>query len=251
VRRGALRGALVWLAACVVVGGDGGLGGGAVAFAAEPAALTGNPFWQMNLGWWQGENTYFDGEFNYNIRAYGSLLHIEIAGGVLRQTEYKFYAPSRIALGLGHGATQPDEGVELDTVTLAEPLGDDGSVRVTRVTPQAPPGETTIAVLKADTAMSVTHEAGASVDDYRMFITLPTRDRRYVANFGIIDGAGTDPDPAHVGPPGALRGFSVFRQTRVPDAEVSRLREELRARYHVRARVDAGPDGRPRLERLP
>ena len=45
--------------------------------------LTDFPFWKASAGWWQSENTYFDGALNYNIRSYNSLVHVEIDAPVL------------------------------------------------------------------------------------------------------------------------------------------------------------------------
>ena len=78
-----------------------------------------------------------------------------------------------------------------------------------------------------------------------MFITLPTRDKRHVANLGLLTGAGGEQ-----GEIGDLRGFSLFRGTRFAPAEFERRRAELRRRNAVRVIVEAGQDGMPVVRRL-
>jgi hypothetical protein len=102
-----------------------------------------------------------------------------------------------------------------------------------------------VAILNRDTALRTVASEGGGVDAYRMFITLPARDKRYVANFGIISNAGDE----H-GALGDLRGFSLFRGTRFAPAEFARRRAELRQRNAVRAIVEAGPDGKAIVTRL-
>lgn len=204
------------------------------------------PFWARSVGWWQSDNTYLDGAMNYNERAYNSIVEIALDGRQVRETEYKFYAPGKLATGYGQGRTTAQEGVEVVTTTIAEQVDAAGTVRVTRVAPQmGDNGDMVVTILNRDTALRTVAGAPGGVDSYRMFITLPAPDKRYIANFGIVSKAGDE----H-GEPGDLRGFSVFRGTRFAPAEFARRRTELRQRNAVHAIVVAGPDGKPKVTRL-
>jgi hypothetical protein len=132
------------------------------------------------------------------------------------------------------------------TTTIAEQVDAAGTVQVTSVAPQ--PGDNadmTVTILNRDTALRTVAGTAGGVDTYRMFITLPAPDKRYVANFGIVSKAGDE----H-GAPGDLRGFSLFRGTRFAPAEFTRRRAELRQRNAVHAVVEAGPDGKAIATRL-
>jgi pimeloyl-ACP methyl ester carboxylesterase len=204
------------------------------------------PFWAASAGWWQSDNTYLDGAMNYNERAYNSIVQVEIDGRQVRETEYKFYAPGKLAAAYGRGRTTPEEGIEVVTTTVGEQIDAAGTVRITQVSPkQEGTDAMTIAVLSRDTAVRTVPNAQSGVDSYRMFITLPTQDRRHVANLGIVSTAGD----AH-GAPGDLRGFSLFRGQRIAAKEFERRRAELRQRNSVHAIVVAGPDGAPAVRRL-
>jgi hypothetical protein len=217
---------------------------GSLATAAEPA-LTDVPFWKGSAGWWRSDNTYFNGMLDYNIRAYNSIVHVVVDGRRITETEYKFYAPSKLALQNGRGKTTAEEGVEVVTVTTYERTDAKGDVRLTAAAPGAGRAEPTrIDVLTADTAVRVTAAPGDPVDTYRMVITQPTPDKRYKANFGIVSAAGGD------APLGDLRGFSLFRETRIAEKDFAAVRAEFRAKNRVRAVVTAGPDNAPRVDRL-
>ncbi len=211
-----------------------------------PGGLAGIPFWSMSAGFWQSDNTYLDGAMNYNERAYNSIVELALEGRQLRETEYKFYAPGKLATALGRGQAKAGEGVEVVTTTLAELIDSSGTVRVTRVVPQQGSAAVmTISVLGRDTAVRTVPDPAGGADQYRMFITLPARDKRHIANFGLVSGA-SDAQ----GAPGDLRGFSLFRGTRFAPAEFERRRAELRQRNAVRAIVEAGPAGEAVVRRL-
>ncbi len=212
-----------------------------LAARASAADLAAIPFWKTSAGWWQSDNTYFAPNLDYNIRLYNSLVHIEVNGGKVVETEYKFYAPSKLATQHGDGKTKEGEGTEVITVNTYEQADEAGTVR-----PVAAAGEatTTITVLNADTAQLVRREAGAPTDLYRMLISLPTPDKRYIANYGIVTKATKD---AAVGD---LRGYSTFFATRIAAKDFETRRALLRAKNNVHAVVAAGPDGKPVAKRL-
>ena len=74
------------------------------------------------------------------------------------------------------------------TVITYEKADNVGTVRQGRTVGATPSGEaaTTIRILNADTAQRVSREPGATTDLYRMLISMPTPDKRYIANYGIV-----------------------------------------------------------------
>jgi hypothetical protein len=213
---------------------------------AGAGSLSDVPFWGANAGWWESENTYLDGELNYNIRSYNSIVHIVVEGRRVVETEHKFYPPGKLAAAYGRGQARSDEGVEVVTTTVGEQVDAAGTVRITAVSPASGDSASmTITVLTADTAVRTVPNAVTGVDTYRMFITLPTRDKRYIENLGII----SEPGDPH-GALGDLRGFSLFRGTRIAEGDFERRRAALRTKNAVHAVVVAGPDDKPLARRL-
>lgn len=197
------------------------------------------PFWQANAGWWRSDNTYFDKDMNYNIRSYNSVIHIELDGRTFRETEYKTYAPSKLATARGAGKISDGEGIEAVTVTTGELVDDQGTVQITRMQPPLPGVSlTTIGILDNTTGARVTRDPESGMDAYRMLISLPTRDKRYIANYGLVSRTGE------------LRGFSIFRGTRIAASEAAEWREKYRSLNNVAAVITAGEDGKPVVQRL-
>ncbi len=218
----------------------------ALAAPASAADLAAIPFWKTSAGWWQSDNTYFAPNLDYNIRLYNSLVHIEVAGRKVTETEYKFYAPSKLAMSHGDGKTKEGEGTEVITVITYDQTDEAGTVRQASASPGTPSGDagTTITVLNADTAQRVSREPGATTDLYRMLISQPTPDKRYIANYGIVAKATKDAEL------GSLRGYSTFFGTRIDAKDFADRRAQLRAKNNVHAVVAAGPDGKPVAKRL-
>jgi hypothetical protein len=216
------------------------------------ADLADNAYWKLMSGWWRAENTYMDSDLNYNIRSYNSLIHIELIGRTYRETEYKFYSPSKLAMGTARGQISAEEGVETVSVITAELIDEKGTIKLTGMAPAGPTDEATIIqVLTPDTGVRVTANPKTGTDTYRMFIFAPTPDKRYRSNFGLVSdktGAGAAnafPDAKM----GDLRGFSLFREDRIAAGEFDKWRAEFRTRNKVAAIVEAGPDGKPVVRR--
>jgi len=204
------------------------------------------PFWRTSAGFWVSDNTYFNQSLDYNIRSYNSIVQVEIEGHSFRETEYKFYPPGKMATGYGAGQVMPDEGIEVVTVTEGEMADDRGSISITSISPGfGGHWINRIDVLTDDTAVRVTSHPGGSIDSYRMFITMPAADRRYVANFGLVDQA-----DGEVTQPGDLRGFSLFRGRRIASEAFEETRERLRQINSVAAMVTAAAEGQPQVQRL-
>lgn len=225
------------------------------AFAAQAAepSLADFPFWRANEGWWRSDNTYFDSRLDYNIRGYNSVVHIELDGRTYRETEYKSYPPGKMATGLSMGQATADEGVETVTVTVGSLVDASGTVRVTATIPAFPGSELTeFRPLGVDTGMRATRNPATGFDSYRMVVTLPAPDKRYVANFGLVSGT-TGPGAAHAAPDAAvgdLRGFSLFRASRIAGNEVEQWRKAFRELNKVAVTVEPDGDGKPVVRRL-
>jgi hypothetical protein len=227
----------------------------------QPArALSDFAYWQRMAGWWRAENTYLDGKLDYKIRTYHSIVHIELDGARYRETEYKFYPPGPMARGYGQGQVREGEGVETVTVTTGDSIDDTGTVRVQQTLPVASgeaagsraEDQTSIQVLGPDAAVRVTPNGSTGIDTYRMYIFSPTPERRYRSNFGIVSDR-SGPGAANALPgaaPGDLRGYSLFRESRMAPAEFERWRAEFRTLNAVSAVVQSDAAGRARVSRL-
>jgi hypothetical protein len=213
--------------------------------ALAQAKLADIPFWKLMEGWWRAENTYMDGKLDYNIRSYNSIIHVKLDGDTVTETEYKFYPPSKLALEYGKGQTTADEGIETVSVSVGRLRDAQGTVDLSRE-------QSKVTVLGPDSAVRVTANDKTNVDTYRMYIVAMTPDKRYRSNFGIvsdISGAG-----AANALPGAelgdLRGFSLFRETRIQPSDFEKLRQDFRVKNNVHAVVETGSDGKPTIRRL-
>ncbi len=213
---------------------------------AEPSGLLEVPFWRVNSGWWVSDNTYFDGDLNYNIRAYNSIVHVDVRNGLVIETEHKFYPPGKLAAFYGAGKIGQDEGIEVVTVSKGRQIDTQGSVRFASVSPLfGEPSTITITALSADSAFRTVLDPVNGLDSYRMLITLPVPDKRYVASFGLVSSA--EPDHLDLG---GLRGFSLFRGDRLHAGEFDRTRARLRAVNKVRAVVTGDESAAPQVQLL-
>ena len=175
----------------------------------EKAVLADFPFWQKMAGWWESDNTYMDAEMDYLVRAYSSLVHIELDGRYFRETEHRFYpaglGTSRYAQGLAGSA----EGVELVVNTTGELLDASGTLGAIRVDPQVASSGPNVfyRVLGENDGVRVNTNPETGVDTYRMYFNFTTPDRRYRSNFGLLS---EDNESA-----GGLRAFILYRGRRI------------------------------------
>lgn len=201
------------------------------------------PFWRGASGCWVSENSYFKPDMDYNLKSYASILCVRTEGGVMRETEIKYYPASPMASGYAAGLLRDGEGVEVENVAEGRQLDEAGRVRLVREVPQfgTGAGVTEIVPVSGDTALKETRAAGAAHDSYRMILTMPAPDRRYRLNLGLVsEGAAA----------GDLRGFSIFRERRIGEGEVAAVRAALRARFSVGVVVTADAAGAPVRRRL-
>ncbi|MCB2108969.1 MAG: hypothetical protein KDE14_14765, partial [Rhodobacteraceae bacterium] len=149
--------------------------------------------------------------------------------------------------------TTADEGIETVTVTTGELVDEAGTVRILKTVPDVPGSAMTqIRILNSDTAERITNDPLSGFDSYRMFITMPAPDKRYVANFGLVS-ATIGPGAANAGPGAAmgdLRGFSLFRGEKIAAEDADKWRQEFRARNKVAAVVEVDADGKRVVRRL-
>ncbi len=220
---------------------------GAVAPSAHAeSGLADFPYWRGMAGWWRAENTYFDGALNYNVRSYSSLVYVELIGRRYRETEYKFYPPGKLAQQAGRGQLPKDDGIETVTVFEGDLVDSTGRVQL------ASDPNTRIDVQSSDTGVRVTTNPVTGIDTYRMYIFSPVPNKRYRSNFGLVsDRVGAGAANALPGAePGDLRGYSLFREDRIEAGEFESWRQRFRVRHHIRAIVEAGPEGGVKFRRL-
>ena len=203
-------------------------------------------FWQQMEGWWEGDNTYFDDQMDYTVRAYNTLVHIELIGRKFRETEHRFYpagvGPSRYSQGL----ERPGEGVELVVVTTGELSDDAGSLGAIRMDHTAISSGPNVAyrVLSNNDGVRLNNNPDTGVDTYRMYFNFITPDRRLRSNVGIYS---KEPDKL-----GALRAFILYREHRIEPEQFANRRAALRKRNNVTVLNQADPEnpGKSRARRL-
>lgn len=213
---------------------------------AEAKPLSQVPFWNMSSGWWSSDNVYFTPEHDYNVRSYHSLIEIRVEGDRVTETEYKFIPPGKLAKAYAGAIAGDDDGVEIDTVTTYLRIKGTDNVVQQAVSPALAPSDdrTSVEILSHDTAVRIVRQPGAANDYYRMFITMPTGERRYMANYGFV----SKPEGRKI--PGDLRGFSTFDTRRISADRVEALRAQYRLRNRTTILVTPNADGKPETKRI-
>lgn len=206
-------------------------------------------YWEATVGHWHGQSTYLDGALDYRIRDYHSLVSIRIDGDRYFEREIKFY-PADVARQIGGALVRDGEGLEVVAEQEGVLAAGSASVLITRQTaPTAIEGTaTSIIAVAADTAVIRVVVPGQDADPYRTLITMPTPGTRHRITLGLVD---SQAKSAAAGPaPGELRGFSIFRETRVSAAELDQLRADYRQRYKIGAVMAPDGDGANVISRL-
>ncbi|MFK7831290.1 MAG: hypothetical protein AB8B57_16070 [Congregibacter sp.] len=201
-------------------------------------------FWRDSAGWWASDNTYLNGRLEQKITAFQSIVRLEVQGSDIIETTYRFYPPGASAEYYSQGKVQSDQGVEFASVATMRALNDDqigpGAVVTVNVSPSIGPQhtQTTTTPLSSTLAIQRITEVESGLETYHTLISMPNRDRRYTAMFGIRTGLETeDVDP------GDLRGVAIFSARRISAAEVEMARERFRAMNAVGALVVGDADG--------
>jgi len=197
------------------------------------------PFWQKSEGVWLSENTYLSPEFEARIKKYHSIVEITLGKNHVTTKETKYYPAGTFNasyLGLDIDTSKGVEYVQVTegllssgtTLTLTPGEQSDSEIR------------TQIKIIDDSSAlMSVTHHYDDELrksDAYRMFISLPTRDYRYISSFGIHS-------DSRYGSKGALRGVSIFSGKRIGKESIEFQKQALRTKYSVATIVTKNQNG--------
>ncbi|WP_317928576.1 hypothetical protein [Halioxenophilus sp. WMMB6] len=196
--------------------------------------LSETPFWTLNSGLWLSQNTYLGSDLEYKIKSYSSIVDIAVSANGVVIVERKFYPPGAFhgkALGLD---IADDVGVELLQTTRWLAEGDDGRVVAEGDVPG--PYQFSITPYTGDTAVLAVTNRTTKRDSYRMMISLPSPNYRYVVNMGIDDGSKD-------GSIGALRGLSFFNGQKITQESLTDHVNKLRQLHQIKAQVLANPDG--------
>lgn len=204
--------------------------------SAQDAKLSDFPFWQKMSGWWASENTYFTADMDYTVRAYNSLVHIELDGKKFTESEHRFYPAGIATTRYGEGLMGPGEGVELIIKTKGELVDGKGTLGNVRMDHSSGPFDPSVEyrVLSDDDGVRVRPNAKTGVDTYRMYFNFTTPNHRFRSNVGLLYEDGQDI--------GGLRAFILYRDKRIEQADFNAMRAEFRARHNVKVLRVVDPD---------
>jgi hypothetical protein len=196
----------------------------------RPPVAAAEVYWQRAAGAWVGEAGYLDGELAPNVKLYGAVLDIRLEGGVLVQTEWKYYPASplasQMAAALAGVTLAPGEGLEQISALRGTPSRDGAVDFGPEAGSFVPAGDATaVGTVRTDGAVR-----------YRHFYTFPADGRMIRATFGFA-------------PDGSLKGVSVFRFRRVVPDTLAGERARLRERFGVVLEIDR-TTGAPKSRRL-
>jgi hypothetical protein len=203
----------------------------------DAADLSDFPFWRQMSGTWESENTYFDSDMDYQVRAYNSLVRIELAGRQFRETEHRFYPAGLGPSRYGKGIEKPGEGIELVVKTTGELIdgaGTLGNIWTDHSVGSSDPN-VVYRILSRNDGVRVKTNTDTGVDNYRMYFNFITPDSRLRSNVGIHSAAEDNL--------GHLRAFILYRDLRVDPTVFEARRAALRKRHNVRVISVANPDG--------
>lgn len=204
--------------------------------SAQDAKLSDFPFWQNMSGWWASENTYFDSDMDYTVRAYNSLVHIELDGKTFTESEHRFYPAGIATTRYGEGLMGPGEGVELVIITTGELIDDQGTLGKVRMDHSSGPFDPTVTynVLSDNDGVRVRPNAKTGIDTYRMYFNFTTPNHRFRSNLGLLYEDGEDI--------GGFRAFILYRDKRIQRSDFKAMRAEYRARHNVKVLRIADPN---------
>jgi pimeloyl-ACP methyl ester carboxylesterase len=194
-------------------------------------------FWRANAGLWQGEDSYLGADGERKIDGYANLTETRLAGDLLEEEEFRFYAPSAMASAMAGGLLRAGEGVEVRRL-LKGRMADGGGrvVMLPGFNGQGPDKAVEMRALADGVGMMTVRSANGGLDQYRVHYDVTAPDRR------IRNTMGLEPD-------GSLRAIALYRETRQTAREKAALLAALRARFKVAVIVEGGPDGKPAARR--
>jgi len=195
-------------------------------------------FWRRAAGCWAGEASYFDGDMQPIVAAYGNVLRIALgADGALTIHEWKQYPASELARKAA-GSPLPDgEGFEVASLQQGR-LGTDDALELA--------GQGRFVSLDRHSAVRDLLDPATGMPRYRTWHTLPSDDVLATTQFGIYftpfeadyyNRPLRDPVSGETRPNsrlGQLKGISVFRYRRIAPEQLEAARAERRARFLIR-----------------
>lgn len=204
--------------------------------SAQDAKLSDFPFWQKMSGWWASDNTYFTADMDYTVRAYNSIVHIEIDGTQFRESEHRFYPAGISTSRYGKGLMADGEGIELIIITTGNLIDDKGTLGNIQTDHAGGPSDPAVVykVQSNNDGVRLKPNPKAGIDTYRMYFNFTTPNHRFRSNFGIIYDEDKDV--------GGLRAFILYRDKRIERSDFNAMRAEFRARHNVKVISVADPD---------
>lgn len=176
-------------------------------------------FWRRAAGCWAGEASYFDGDMQPIIAAYGNVLRIVVDAD---------------------GALPEGEGFEVASLQQGR-LGADDALELQ--------GQGRFVSLDRHSAVRDLLDPATGAPRYRTWHTLPSDDVLATTQFGIYytpfeadyyNRPLRDPVSGETRPNsrlGQLKGISVFRYRRIPTEQLEAARVERRARFRISGRA--------------
>ncbi len=204
--------------------------------SAQNANLADFPFWQKMSGWWTSDNTYFTSDMDYTVRAYNSLVHIELDGTEFRESEHRFYPAGIATSRYGKGLMGPGEGIELVVITTGDLIDDQGTLGNIQTDHAGGPSDPAVVynIQSDNDGVRLKPNPKTGVDSYRMYFNFTTPNHRFRSNFGIVYDEAEDV--------GALRAFILYRDKRIERSDFKAKRDAFRQRHNVKVMSVADPD---------
>jgi hypothetical protein len=208
------------------------------------------PFWATYEGVWRCDNSYFDGELRPKIQDYNAIIVNRLEGDTLVQRSITIHPDSFLAQNGAQGLLKAGEGLETEGTLSAKLVDDSGTVDFGAV-------GGIMKLIDDHSAVRSSRDPDSGLPRYRALFTIIDKNRLNWVNQGfwsrplegdyfdkpILDAEGKQkPNPRL----GALKGFAVYRHTRISEAEIEPLRAQMRVMHRVAViRSRAQNDGKP------
>lgn len=208
------------------------------------------PFWATYEGVWRCDNSYFDGEMRPKIQDYNAIIVNRLEGDTLIQRTITVYPDSFLAQNGARGLLKPGEGFEAEGTLTVKAVDDQGSV-------DFPVLGGLMKLVDDHSAVRSSRDPDSGMPRYRAFFTIIDKNRLNWVNQGfwsrpfegdyfdkpILDADGKQkPNPRL----GALKGFAVYRHTRIAESDIEPLRAQMRVMHRVAVTVNrAQNNGQP------
>jgi hypothetical protein len=205
------------------------------------------PFWATYEGAWRCDCAYFDGELHPKIQDYGAVIVNRLEGDTLVQRSITVYPDSFLAQSGAQGLLKPGEGFEAEGTLSAKMVDENGTVDF------GPTGGL-MKLVDDHSAVRSSRDPDSGLPRYRALFTIIDKNRLNWVNQGfwsrpfegdyfdkpVLDAAGNQkPNPRL----GALKGFSVYRHTRIAESEIESVRAQLRVMHRVAVVATRGQGG--------